>query len=109
MSLFLLVVIIIAAVCLGFVILIQNPKGGGLSGDVTGLSTQFMGVKQTTDTLEKGSWLFAAVLAIACLTSGFLLKSGKSASSKNLNGYGNQTQQSDKPAPGGAPAPAPVK
>ena len=54
-----LILIVLACVALGFVVLIQNPKGGGLSANVGGLSNQFMGVKQTTDVLEKGTWLFA--------------------------------------------------
>ncbi len=44
--------IIIASVLLGAIVLIQNPKGGGLSGTIAGFSNQFMGVKQTTDVLE---------------------------------------------------------
>ena len=72
-----LALILLAAICLGFIVLIQNPKGGGLSGDVSGLSNQFMGVKQTTDTLEKGTWIFAAFLVVACLGSSFLLKPSK--------------------------------
>jgi preprotein translocase subunit SecG len=79
MTILFIILIVVAAICLGFVVLIQNPKGGGLNGDISGLSNQFMGVKQTTDTLEKGTWIFAAFLAVACLGSGFLLK-GKSAS-----------------------------
>jgi preprotein translocase subunit SecG len=54
---------------LGFVVLIQNPKGGGLSGSIGGLNTQYMGVKQTTDVLEKGTWIFAAVIGLLCLLS----------------------------------------
>ncbi|RYY96226.1 MAG: preprotein translocase subunit SecG, partial [Chitinophagaceae bacterium] len=66
-----LILIIISAVILGFIVLVQNPKGGGLAGNVAGFSNQFMGVKQTTDVLEKGTWIFAAVIAILCLTSTF--------------------------------------
>lgn len=64
-----LVLITIAAVVLGFIILVQNPKGGGLQGNVGGFSNQFMGVKQTTDVLEKGTWIFASVIAVLCLVS----------------------------------------
>jgi len=61
--LFLLLIIIISFV-LGFIVLVQNPKGGGLAGNIAGFSNQFMGVKQTTDILEKGTWLFAAALGV---------------------------------------------
>jgi preprotein translocase subunit SecG len=63
------VLVIIAAVVLGFIVLVQNPKGGGLAGNVAGFSNQFMGVKQTTDVLEKGTWIFATVIGILCLFS----------------------------------------
>src|SRR6476659_7620413 len=69
MVLLFVILIIIAAVVLGFIVLVQNPKGGGLSGNIAGFSNQFMGVKQTTDVLEKGTWIFAALIAILCITS----------------------------------------
>jgi preprotein translocase subunit SecG len=74
-----LILIVVASVALGFVVLIQNPKGGGLSGNVGGLSNQFMGVKQTTDVLEKGTWLFAIVIGLLCIFSTLFMKGGTSA------------------------------
>ena len=75
--------IILASVILGLIILIQNPKGGGLSSSFGGIGNQLMGVKQTTDVLEKGTWLFAAIVAVLCLTSAvFIGKGGGSASDK---------------------------
>ena len=72
-----IILIIIASVVLGFIVLVQNPKGGGLAGNVAGFSNQFMGVKQTTDVLEKGTWIFGAVIALLCLFSVFFInKSG---------------------------------
>lgn len=71
-----LVLIVLACVALGFVVLIQNPKGGGLSANVGGLSNNFMGVKQTTDVLEKGTWIFASIIAILALVSSLFLKGG---------------------------------
>ncbi len=64
-----LILIIVACLGLGFMVLIQNPKGGGLNANVGGLSNNFMGVKQTTDVLEKGTWIFAAVIAVLAITS----------------------------------------
>jgi preprotein translocase subunit SecG len=69
MTLLFLILIILSSVILGLIVLIQNPKGGGLAGNIAGFSTQFMGVKQTTDVLEKGTWLFAAIIAILSITS----------------------------------------
>jgi preprotein translocase subunit SecG len=79
-----LILIIVACFGLGFMVLIQNPKGGGLNANVGGISNNFMGVKQTTDVLEKGTWIFAALIAILAMTSTVFLKSGAIESDKGL-------------------------
>ncbi len=81
MTILFIILIILASVVLGFIVLVQNPKGGGLAGNVAGFSNQFMGVKQTTDVLEKGTWIFAGVIALLCIFSVFFIP--KSASSSN--------------------------
>src|ERR1051325_7941639 len=63
------ILVILASVILGLIVLVQNPKGGGLAGNIAGFSNQFMGVKQTTDVLEKGTWIFAGVIAVLCIAS----------------------------------------
>src|SRR3954454_19311600 len=63
------ILVLLASVILSLIVLVQNPKGGGLAGNVAGFSNQFMGVKQTTDVLEKGTWLFAAIIGILCIVS----------------------------------------
>src|SRR5438876_3054657 len=65
--------IILASIILGLIILIQNPKGGGLSASFGGIGNQLMGVKQTTDVLEKGTWLFAGIVGVLCLTSALFI------------------------------------
>lgn len=69
MTILFIILIILACVVLSLIVLVQNPKGGGLSGNIAGFSNQFMGVKQTTDVLEKGTWIFAAVIGILCILS----------------------------------------
>ena len=81
MTLLFVILIIIASVVLGLFVLIQNPKGGGLAGDFAGVSSQFMGVKQTNDVLEKGTWIFASIIAVLCLFATSFLSGG--SSSKN--------------------------
>ena len=73
MTVLFIILVVLASALLGFVVLVQNPKGGGLSGSIGGFNTQFMGVKQTTDVLEKGTWIFAGVVAVLCLFSTFFL------------------------------------
>ena len=91
------ILVILASVILGLIVLVQNPKGGGLAGNIAGFSNQFMGVKQTTDILEKGTWLFAAALGVVCLVSSFFI-SGSSAVEDKTKNIGNPTQQTT-PAP----------
>jgi preprotein translocase subunit SecG len=79
-----LILIIAACFGLGFMVLIQNPKGGGLNANVGGISNNFMGVKQTTDVLEKGTWVFAALIAVLAITSTVFLKTGTTDSDKGL-------------------------
>lgn len=94
------VLVIIASVVLGLIVLIQNPKGGGLSASLGGFSNQLMGVKQTTDVLEKGTWIFAALVAILCLVSpAFIPKSGAKTDTKLQESL--PSQQPAKAAPQG--------
>lgn len=90
------ILIILASVILSLIVLVQNPKGGGLAGNIAGFSSQFMGVKQTTDVLEKGTWIFAAVIALLCIFSSSFM-SGNSNKNTNIDNVGTgpvQTQQS---------------
>lgn len=58
--------IIIACVLLIFVVLIQNPKGGGLASNFSG-SNNLMGVKRTGDILEKGTWVLVISIMVFSL------------------------------------------
>lgn len=73
MTILFIILIVLASAILGLIVLVQNPKGGGLAGNIAGFSNQFMGVKQTTDVLEKGTWIFAGVIGALCLVSSFFL------------------------------------
>ena len=103
--------IIITSVILGLIVLIQNPKGGGLSGTFGGFSNQLMGVKQTTDVLEKGTWIFAAVLGLLCLFSPAFIPKTAGSSSKNedmYKGLNANPQKQTPPANTGTMPTAPV-
>ena len=97
--------IIIACAILGFIVLVQNPKGGGLAGNIAGFSNQFMGVKQTTDVLEKGTWLFACIIGALCLISTFFISGSSGSVEDRTKGLGAPAQQSAPISnPGNAPA-----
>jgi preprotein translocase subunit SecG len=44
-----------------------------LSGTFGGFGNQVMGVRQTTDALEKGTWTLAIIIGILCLATAFFL------------------------------------
>lgn len=67
------ILLFIASIVLGIIVLIQNPKGGGLTSSLGGFGNQLMGVKQTTDILEKGTWIFAAIIGFLCITSALFI------------------------------------
>jgi len=79
---FFVILIILACVILGLIVLVQNPKGGGLAGNVGGFSNQLMGVKQTTDVLEKGTWVLAAVVGLLCLFSAMFVPKATAGSQR---------------------------
>ena len=63
MSTFSIFLVLITIVCflLIIVIMVQNPKGGGLSSSIGG--TQMLGgVQKTTDFLDKSTWTLGAIL-----------------------------------------------
>ncbi len=63
-----LVLITIVCFLLIIVIMVQNPKGGGLSSSLGG-STQMGGVQKTTDFLDKSTWTLATILILLILLS----------------------------------------
>ncbi|WEK34886.1 MAG: preprotein translocase subunit SecG [Candidatus Pseudobacter hemicellulosilyticus] len=106
MTILFLILIIIASIAIGLFILVQNPKGGGLAGNIAGFNSQFMGVKQTTDVLEKGTWVLAVVIGLLCLFSAVFIPSGTS-SNFNTDTKAPSSQQATPPPaanPGTAPA-----
>ncbi len=65
----LLVVALIICILLALVILIQNPKGGGLSGTFGGTANQLFGYKRTSDDIEKITWGLGIFILLICLGS----------------------------------------
>lgn len=78
----LLTLIIIACAGLIGIVLIQNPKGGGISSNFGALN-QIGGVKQTTEGVEKITWGLAIFLVVLCLLTTPYMKGGKSVDQVN--------------------------
>ena len=69
---FFVVLAAIAAVALAFIVLIQESKGGGLASGFAS-SNQIMGVRKTTDIVEKATWTLAGLLVAFSVLSTFTL------------------------------------
>ncbi len=77
--------IAIALVCflLILAIMVQNPKGGGLSSSFGG-SQQMGGVQKTTDFLDKSTWTLGGILIALILLSTLAFNNGNTSGSKIL-------------------------
>ena len=60
------VLIFIICLLLILIVLVQNSKGGGLASSFAS-SNQIMGVRKTTDFLEKATWTLAGAMMILCI------------------------------------------
>ena len=63
MYVFISILILIASILLILIVLIQNSKGGGLASGFSS-SNQIMGVRKTTDFLEKATWTLAGTVVV---------------------------------------------
>ena len=69
------VFILIVSFLMMLVVLVQNSKGGGLVSNLSS-SNQILGVRKTTDFLEKATWTLAVILVVLCLVSSMTLPKG---------------------------------
>lgn len=114
----LVVLIVILAVLMCLIVLIQESKGGGLASSFSA-SNQIMGVRKTTDVIEKMTWGLAAAMVVLSVVSVFVIPKmtaeestmmkaateQRAVNSNNLPGFGASQPQQAAPAQG-ASAPA---
>jgi preprotein translocase subunit SecG len=72
MFIFISILIVIVAIFLVLIVVIQNSKGGGLAAGFAS-SNQVMGVRKTTDLLEKTTWYLASAMVVLCIVGSFFL------------------------------------
>lgn len=76
----LVILVIIASIFMCLIVLIQESKGGGLaSGFASG--NQMMGVRKTTDVIEKLTWSLAAAMVVFSVISVYFIPSAAGTSS----------------------------
>jgi len=66
------VLIFIVCILMILIVLAQNSKGGGLTSTFSG-GNQVMGVKRTTDFMEKATWTLAVALLVLSLSTVFVI------------------------------------
>ena len=103
MTLLFFILIALASIILSLFVLIQNPKGGGLSGTFGGLNNQFMGVKQTNDVLEKGTWIFASLIGVLCVVSILFFSNASGGTDNKLLKDLPVTAPASQQSPGASP------
>ena len=79
-----LTLIVIMALVLTAIVLIQNPKGGGLASGLTNVN-YVSDHKTTTDVLEKGTFILAGTLLLLCLIYNIAFKSNAPSEENNNN------------------------
>jgi preprotein translocase subunit SecG len=94
MESFIILLIVIVCLLLGLIILVQNPKGGGLAVGFQGAS-QIGGVQRTTDFLEKATWYLGMALFVLCLVSAAWFSQGETTNDEDA-----PATQTEQPAEG---------
>ena len=105
------VLIVLAALLMIGIVLIQESKGGGLAADFAS-SNSIMGVRKTTDVIEKATWTLAAAMVILSVLCAYVAPTASSSQSvlenvateqqqtnpNNLPGFGASQTKQDAPA-----------
>ncbi len=80
---FISVLILIVCVLMVLIVLVQNSKGGGLASNFSS-SNQIMGVKKTTDFLEKATWGLALALFVLCMGAAATIDRGNNGAPQSV-------------------------
>ena len=108
----LIVLIVLASVLMCFIVLIQESKGGGLASGFSS-SNQIMGVRKTTDFIEKATWGLAIAMVVFSVISSYTVPQVASDQSvilkdvqqqgttnpTNLPGFGTSSSKASQQAP----------
>lgn len=100
---FITILVIIVCILLGAVVLIQNPKGGGLNATMGGVGQQLLGARRSTDVVEKLTWGFATALIVLCLSTSFFVDKNSSKKAEALPKSEVEQMQMNQPFTGTVP------
>lgn len=94
----LVVLIVLVAILMIFIVLIQESKGGGLASNFSSTNS-IMGVRKTTDIVEKLTWGLAAALVVISVACAYV---APQATGENSVMEGATQEQTALPAMPGA-------
>ena len=107
---FITLLIVLVSVLLILLVLVQKPKGGGLAQGSSSIN-QVMGVKKTSDVVEKGTWVLSlTLLGLALLVNLWIprAETSEEGAASRLEEKVLETPSTNQPTPaGGNVAPAP--
>lgn len=82
---FLTILVALVCVLLIVVVLLQNPKGGGLDSTFGGAgASQMFGAARSIDLIEKITWGLAATLFVLCIITALIVRSQGAATAVGL-------------------------
>lgn len=96
------VLAVIVAILLAAIVLIQESKGGGLASSVAGANS-VLGVRKTTDFVEKATWTLAGLLVVLAVSSSFFVGKGTNTADDLVNNMETSAPAAPQ-LPGQAPA-----
>lgn len=96
--------IVLASVLMCFVVLIQNSKGGGLASSFAA-SNQIMGVRKTTDFIEKLTWGLAVFMVVLSIGAAYVIPGTVEGSSVIMDQAVEEQKTNPLNAPEGFAAP----
>ena len=105
MYLLFIVLIVLASILMCFIVLVQNSKGGGLASSFAS-SNQIMGVRKTTDFIEKLTWGLAIFMVVVSIASSYVIPSAVEGSSVIMEQAVKEQKTNPLNAPSGFAAPA---
>lgn len=88
------VLIILVCILLVLIVLVQNSKGGGLVSNFSS-QNQMMGVRQTTDFLEKATWTLVSALLVFCVMASVFIPRAKGEAGSRI---GSQVENAIDPS-----------
>lgn len=94
MYLLFVILMVIAALLMCFIVLIQNSKGGGLASGFSS-SNAIMGVRKTTDFLEKATWGLAIFMVVMSIATAYVVPSARTQTQDAVLEQAQKEQQTN--------------